>query len=68
MAEGNYRWKRRTMAATFERISETPSRLWVALGDFLDDWRRSERNDRGELVQEPIGTAGDDLDLHRRAA
>ena len=36
-----YHWKRQTMAETFQRILQTPTQPWVAIGDFLDDWRFS---------------------------
>src|SRR6266851_4315558 len=42
MTTSPYQWHRQTVAETFERIcgrnSATP---WVAIGDFLDDWRRA---------------------------
>lgn len=63
-----YRWRRQSMAATMARIVARPSQPWVALGDFLDDWRRSSPADRLELVQEPIALPGDDLELQRWAA
>ncbi len=64
-----YRWQRQTMAETFERIRQTPTQPWVALGDFLDDWRRSDRDDRSELVEEPITLKEDDgAELRRWAA
>lgn len=63
-----YRWHRQTMAETFDRIRNVPSEPWVALGDFLDDWRRSEREDRSELVGYPTGAAGDERELQRWAA
>jgi hypothetical protein len=58
MATAPYRWHRQTIAETFERIcgrnSTTP---WVAIGDFLDDWKRSAVEHRLELVVEPIAPA-----------
>ena len=56
MPESKYRWHRQTIAETFERIlnGTTP---WVAIGDFLDDWRRSKVEDRYELVETPIAEA-----------
>ena len=66
MAE--YNWKRQTMAETFERILQKPSQPWVALGDFLDDWRRSAHEDRLDLVRAPIADAGATLELQQWAA
>ncbi len=56
MAESKYWWHRQTIAETFERIlnSTTP---WVAIGDFLDDWRRSAVEDRFELAETTIAAA-----------
>jgi hypothetical protein len=60
MTTSPYRWHRQTVAETFERIcgrnSTTP---WVAIGDFLDDWRRSAVEHRRELVVEPIAPTPD---------
>lgn len=66
MAE--YNWKRQTMIETFERIRQKPEQPWVAIGDFLNDWRRSVREDRLELVQVPIEAAGSVLELQQWAA
>lgn len=56
MKSASYRWHRQTIAETFARICNgtTP---WVAIGDFLDDWRRSSIGDRLELVETPIASA-----------
>ncbi len=56
MTQSSYRWHRQTAKETFERIlnGTTP---WVAIGDFLDDWRRSAVKDRYELVEEPVAAA-----------
>ena len=56
MATTVYRWHRQTIAETLQRIynSTTP---WVAIGDFLDDWRRSAIEDRSELVADSPVTA-----------
>ena len=55
MSAPKLQWQAQTIAETFERIcgrnSTTP---WVAIGDFLDDWRRTPVEHRGELVTEPI--------------
>src|SRR5690349_2525129 len=52
-----YHWHRQTIAETFDRIAREPAYPWVAIGDFLDDWRRSAREDRLELVH--MGIAQD---------
>src|SRR5205807_1204306 len=56
MVAAKYWWHRQTASETFERISNgtTP---WVAIGDFLDDWRTSAVQDRLELVNAPIAHA-----------
>ncbi|GAC1369089.1 MAG: hypothetical protein NVSMB44_35910 [Ktedonobacteraceae bacterium] len=56
MTVSPYHWHRQTIAETFERILKgtTP---WVAIGDFLDDWRRSAVAHRYELVETPIAAA-----------
>jgi hypothetical protein len=48
-----------TVSQSFDRIrgGEDP---WIALGDFLDDWRRAESDQRPLLIAEPIQTAEDD--------
>ena len=58
MATSPYLWHRQTIAETFERIcGRNGTTPWVAIGDFLDDWRRSAVEDRRELVTEPIAPA-----------
>lgn len=49
----SYYWHRYSAAESFERIrgGENP---WVALGDFLDDWRRTDHEDRFALVAQPL--------------
>lgn len=67
----NYDWQRQTIAETFERIKREPQQPWVAIGDFLDDWRFTARADRSALVQEPIASAGiaeDNVEVRRWAA
>ncbi len=51
-----YHWHRYSAAEGFQRIKkgENP---WVALGDFLDDWRRSHQEDRFSLVEQPLEEA-----------
>jgi hypothetical protein len=60
-------YRPQTMAETFDRIlaGTTP---WVAIGDFLDDWRRTAREQRPALVEQPIASPGDDMELRRWAA
>ena len=68
---GKYHWRRQTIAETFARIVKEPSFPWVAIGDFLDDWRQSAREDRLELVTMGIADADvieDNLELRRWAA
>ncbi len=51
MATAPYRWHRQTIAETFERIcGRNGTTPWVAIGDFLDDWRRSAVEDRNGRV------------------
>jgi len=53
---GSYHWDRYSAAESFQRIKkgEYP---WVAFGDFLDDWRRSDSEDRLGLVAQPLEEA-----------
>ena len=68
MTTFQYHWHRQTIKETFERIcGKDQSTPWVAIGDFLDDWRRSAVEHRRELVTEPIATAPTP-ELHRWAA
>lgn len=50
---GSYYWHRYSARESFGRIlqGEYP---WVAFGDFLDDWRRSDSEDRLDLVVQPL--------------
>ena len=45
-----YTWQRQTVRETLVRIQQDPEYPWVAIGDFLDDWRRSVEEDRLTLV------------------
>ena len=73
-----YWWHRQTIAETFDRIIAQPEFPWVAIGDFLDEWRRSEREDRLALVEgaiasrdtttQPAATTDETLFLQRWAA
>ncbi|MEO7018908.1 MAG: hypothetical protein ABI234_02000 [Ktedonobacteraceae bacterium] len=51
-----YHWQRYNVTESFQRIKhgENP---WVALGDFLDDWRRTQQEDRFALVAQPLTDA-----------
>lgn len=48
-----------TVSQSFERVrrGEDP---WIALGDFIDDWRRAEPDQRVLLLARPITTAEND--------
>ena len=62
-------WNRQTIKQTFARIQADPEHPWLAIGDFLDDWRFTERADRADLVRERIGAvAEDNIELLRWAA
>ncbi len=66
-----YHWQRQTIAETFHRIVKEPDFAWVAIGDFLDDWRQSAREDRLELVAMGLGKPDKrqgSLELRRWAA
>ena len=56
-----YHWDRYTAFDSFHRLKlgESP---WVALGDFLDDWYRSDPADRLELVTRPLEEASTDYE------
>ena len=56
-----------TAAEGFERVrgGDDPR---LAVGDFLDDWRRTPAGRRAALVADPIAEAGPDEDLQRWAA
>ncbi len=51
-----YHWHRYSAAEGFQRIKQGEN-PWVALGDFLDDWRRSRREDRLSLLEQPLEEA-----------
>ena len=51
-----YRWNRYTASESINRLKKGES-LWVAHGDFVDDWRRSNREDRLELISDPLPEA-----------
>ena len=60
-----YQWRRQTIAETYDRIVREPAFPWVAIGDFLDDWRRSEPEDRQELVQDGLAEHEQTRNLQR---
>jgi len=53
---GVYHWHRYTASESMQRISVQHEVPWVAVGDFLDDWRRSAKEDRVALVREPLAS------------
>lgn len=60
---------RQTMAQTFARIVAQPAYPWVALGDFLDDWRFAAPDERPALAAEPLASVPEgEEDLRRWAA
>ncbi|HEY7833333.1 MAG TPA: hypothetical protein VIG30_07175 [Ktedonobacterales bacterium] len=65
---GTYQWQRQTIAETYTRIISDPEHPWLALGDFLDDWRFTTVADRPELVSEPIALVEDNLEVLRWGA
>ena len=58
-----YHWHRYSAAESYLRLlqGENP---WVALGDFLDDWKRSAPSDRFELVEQSLPEVLDIDHLH----
>lgn len=60
---GTYNRQRYKVSESFERIlrGENP---WVALGNSLDDWRRSNHDDRLMLVLQPLKDASTLDELH----
>lgn len=52
----SYHWHRYSAAEGFQRVKQGEN-PWVAFGDFLDDWRRSPREDRLALVAQPLEEA-----------
>ncbi len=64
-----YNWNRQSIQQTFARIQADPAHPWLAIGDFLDDWRFTERSDRPDLVRESIAAvSNDNVELLRWAA
>ncbi len=65
-ASSLYWWHRYTSEESFQRIldGEDP---WIAIGDFLDEWRREDVKDRGELVAVPLASS-ESFDHHQWAA
>lgn len=64
----SWSWQRQTIQETFARICADPAHPWLAIGDFLDDWRFSVPGDRLDLVREGIAPVEDALELRRWAA
>lgn len=60
-------YRPKTAAQAFERVraGDDPR---LAVGDFLDDWRRTPPHGRAMLIAEPIGEAGRNRDRRRWAA
>ncbi len=58
-------WVPQTMAATFARIVADPGAAWLAVGDFLDDYRSLPPDGRAALVAAPIAAPGDDIPIPR---
>ena len=68
MIAPRHQWQAQTIAETFQRICDMNGNTpWVAIGDFLDDWRRTPVEHRRELVTEPI-TSAPTSDLQKWAA
>lgn len=63
-----YGWQRQTIGETYRRICRQPSFPWLAVGDFLDDWRRSALEDRLTLVEDGIIAVESEPSLRRWAA
>jgi hypothetical protein len=62
-------WLRQSIEQTVARIQADPEYPWVAIGDFLDDWRFTKQADRMDLVRDRIAAVGQhDLALVRWAA
>ncbi len=53
-----HNWHRYTVSESMRRISVQHEAPWVAVGDFLDDWRRSAREDKTTLICEPLEQGG----------
>ncbi len=64
MATPTYQWQ--TVAETFEQICQK-QQVWVALGNFLNDWWYFSVAHRSELVETPIAPALTPT-MHRWAA
>lgn len=56
-----------TAAEAFRRVLRGADPR-LALGDFLDDWRRTPPARRMHLIVDPLDAAGQSEDLHRWAA
>src|SRR5467141_356507 len=51
-----YRWNRCTAASSFQQLLDGKDE-WYCHSSLLEDWRRSDREDRLEIVSEPIPQA-----------
>ena len=63
-----YGWQRQTIGETYRRICRAPTFPWLAVGEFLDDWRRSAPQHRLALVADGIEAVDTDPILRRWAA
>jgi hypothetical protein len=59
-------YQAQTGRQTLDRIRAGTAE-WVAIGDFLDDWRRGDAGERGRMIAEPLAEAGS-IEDHRWAA
>lgn len=49
-------YRPQTAYETFQRICSGTD-PWVAVGDLVDDWHRSDRIEREEMIRQPLGPA-----------
>lgn len=56
-----------TIAAAFDAVTRGAD-PWLALGDFLDDWRRAVLDQRHELIRDPLVLPTDADETVRRWA
>lgn len=59
-------YRPQTALETLARI-RTGTGPWVAIGDFLDDWRRSSHDERLAMIEEPLDDTSSE-EGHRWAA
>ena len=60
-------YRPRSAALAFSRILHHTD-PWIAVGDFVDDWRRTPPAERAALVERPIASAEKRQELQRWAA